>query len=111
MAGGGPTEPSEQYGDVDGIVELLWAAAENDLAGILTALAKGIPASAADYDGRTALHLAAAEGQIEAVRYLLAHGHRLHVRDRWGSTPQDEAKREQNESVAELLAAAEGQRH
>ena len=52
---------------------------------------------------RTALHLAAAEGSLEAVEYLVSHGHPLNVRDRWGATPLDEAKREKRKSVVEFL--------
>ena len=101
------TEPSERYGDTDAIVELLWAASENDLVGLRRCLAHGIPVSACDYDNRTALHLAAADGRIEAVRYLLAHGHPIHVRDRWGAKPLDEARREGREAAIEILSAAE----
>jgi ankyrin repeat protein len=37
-------------------------------------LASGLDVNSADYDGRTALHLAASEGKTELVRYLLSHG-------------------------------------
>jgi anti-sigma regulatory factor (Ser/Thr protein kinase) len=89
------------------VVELLWAAAENDIDNLRRCLAKGIPVSAADYDGRTALHLAASNGQADAVKYLLAHDHPIHVRDRWNATPLDDARRENRDDVVELLAAAE----
>ena len=52
---------------------------------------------------RTALHLAAAEGCLEVVEYLVSHGHPLFVRDRWGATPLDEAKREKRKSVINYL--------
>ncbi len=95
------------YGDTDAVVELLWAAADNDLDGLRRCVARGIPLSAADYDGRTALHLAASNECVEAVRYLLSHDHPVHVRDRWGATPLDDARREKGEAVADLLVTAE----
>jgi glutaminase len=85
------------------VVELLWAASENDIPSLRRLLAHGIPVHAMDYDKRTALHLAAAEGKLEAVQYLVAHGHPLNVRDRWHATPLDEAIREKRSSVAEYL--------
>ena len=100
------TEETERHADTEAVVELLWAASENDLVGLRRCLAEGMPLGACDYDNRTALHLAAADGRIDAVQYLLAHGHPLHVRDRWGSTPLDEARREGRDEVVELLSAA-----
>lgn len=96
-------DEAAEYGDDLAIVELLWAAAENDIPGLRRLVAQGIPVHARDYDKRTALHLAAAEGHIEAVKYLIAHGHPLHVRDRWLATPLDEAIREGREEVADYL--------
>ncbi len=40
-----------------------------------------------NYDGRTPLHVAAAEGHVATVDYLLRHGAGVHVRDRSNETP------------------------
>jgi len=38
---------------------------------------------------RTALHVAVESCQIEIVRFLLQHGAKLSVKDKWGKTPHD----------------------
>ena len=86
----GPKDDATEYGDDLAVVELLWASAENNIAGLQRLVAHGMPVHAQDYDKRTALHLAAAEGQLDAVRHLIAHGHPLNVRDRWNATPLDD---------------------
>ena len=102
----GPTDQSGQDGDADVILELLWAAADGSIRGLQGLVASGVDLNAADYDGRTALHLAAAEGKLNAVQFLVRHGHRLHVRDRWNATPLDEAIREERQDVADYLKQA-----
>lgn len=99
----GSTNSSAKFADDLSVVELLWAAAENDVAGLRRMVAKGVPVHAEDYDKRTALHLAASEGCLDAAKYLVAHGHPLHVRDRWKATPLDEAQRENRQELVEYL--------
>ncbi|CAL5221935.1 g4209 [Coccomyxa viridis] len=54
----------------------------------------GAAADAGDYDKRTALHIAAAEGNTAAMRLLVEEGGAfINVTDRWGNTPLDEANR------------------
>ncbi|CAF88419.1 unnamed protein product, partial [Tetraodon nigroviridis] len=35
-----------------------------------------------DYDGRTPLHVAACEGHLSVVKYLLSHGATVYAKDR-----------------------------
>lgn len=85
--------------------ELIWAASQGNLTAISKLVAQGVSLEAADYDLRTAMHLAAAEGETGVLRYLLAHGATVNARDRWGSTPLDEAIRHNAVDAAELLRA------
>ena len=44
-----------------------------------------------DYDNRNALHIAAAEGRLLAVSYLMSNSFSPHFVDRWGATALDDA--------------------
>jgi glutaminase len=64
----------------------------------------------ADYDGRTALHLAASEGHEQIIAYLIDKGVDLNPRDRWGNTPLNDAYKEKHEQTILLLEANNAQK-
>lgn len=80
------------------------AAARGDLSSLQKFKSEGYSLGTADYDARTPLHLACAEGHIEIVRYLLREPDiDVNVRDRWGGTPLQDAMRRKQTEVVELL--------
>jgi len=87
---------------------LIEAAATNDIDQLVKYAAQGEKLTQRDYDLRTALHLAAANGHLAATKYLCYHlrddkGAAL-AADRWGRTPLDEAKRGGHDGCAEVIA-------
>eukprot|EP00301_Raphidiophrys_heterophryoidea_P020800 c5399_g1_i1.p1 GENE.c5399_g1_i1~~c5399_g1_i1.p1 ORF type:complete len:671 (+),score=149.68 c5399_g1_i1:88-2013(+) len=86
--------------------KLCSAAVHNEVDRLKLFVAAGADINSSDYDKRTALHLAAAEGRVEAVRYLLTVPTiKANEPDRWGNTPLMEAKRrEGNDVIVKLLA-------
>uniref|UniRef100_A0A8I6GM40 glutaminase n=1 Tax=Rattus norvegicus TaxID=10116 RepID=A0A8I6GM40_RAT len=57
-----------------------------------------------DYDSRTALHVAAAEGHIDVVKFLIeACKVNPFVKDRWGNIPLDDAVQFNHLEVVKLL--------
>ena len=88
---------------IDNVIGLIYAASHGDVDEIKKIEAKGIDLNSADYDGRTALHLAASEGQAEVVEYLIRRKVKADVKDRWGGTPSKDAKRGKHKIIVELL--------
>ena len=64
---------------------------------------KGWKVNSYDYDGRTALNLAASEGHLEAVKYLVVHGADVNHRDARGNSALDDAIRERRSEVVQYL--------
>ena len=52
-------------------IQLLFASANGDLTFLRSAFFQGIDMNMCDYNGRTPLHLAAAEGQLDCVKFLI----------------------------------------
>lgn len=85
------------------VLLLISAASRGDLTEIKRLIATGVDLNAADYDGRTALHLAASEGQLYVVSDLLQRGVNVNPVDRWGGTPLADARRGKHQTVINLL--------
>ena len=80
-----------------------WAASQGDVYELQRLYASGVNLGAADYDGRTGIHLAASEGHLDAVKFLVAKGVLVSPKDRWGGTPLIDAKRGNYKKVISFL--------
>lgn len=85
------------------VTRLLSAATIGDMMAIKAMHAAGCDLDCADYDIRTAAHLAAANGNLEVLRYFHKHGVDLEASDRWQGTPLDDAINEGHDEVADYL--------
>ena len=88
----------------EAISSLLFAACENDINTLQTMIMKDIDLDISDYDKRTALHVAASEGHLEAVKYLVENGANTKVLDRFKNTPLEDAKRGKHKDVIIYLS-------
>jgi len=97
------TSASNKHSDVTpsvGVVPVLFAAANGDVHELIKLAAAGANLFEADYDFRTAAHLAASNGQVDAFKYLLYQARAtgnvkrmLNATDRWGNTCKQDALR------------------
>ena len=69
----------------------------------------GVDVNIADYDNRTALHLAASEGHVDIVSFLIAHQADVNACDRMGFSPLVDALRHNQLQVQKVLRAHGGQ--
>ncbi|XP_042340511.1 glutaminase liver isoform, mitochondrial-like [Plectropomus leopardus] len=85
-------------------MNVLLAAFKGNVQALRRYFLSGVDVNAVDYDGRSALHVAAAEGHAEVIRFLLENaGANPALRDRWGSSPLQEARRHNKEAAVQLL--------
>jgi len=82
---------------------LCQAVYEGDILLLKRLICAQIQVNASDYDKRTAAHIAASESNCLALKILVEAGADLNMRDRWGNTAEDEAKRARASAVLEFL--------
>ncbi|VDD96132.1 unnamed protein product [Enterobius vermicularis] len=88
---------------------LLCHAAKNGDVSLLEKLRRsGADLSVPDYNGRTALHIAASFGQLDAVTYLLKHGCNVNAKDRFDENPLINAVRSKSLDCIRTLRDAGG---
>ncbi|XP_069762504.1 glutaminase kidney isoform, mitochondrial-like isoform X2 [Narcine bancroftii] len=88
----------------ESVVNLLFAAYSGDIAALRRFALSAMDMEQKDYDSRTPLHIAAAEGHVEVIYFLLdACRVNPFCKDRWGNTPLDDAIHFNHQQVAKLL--------
>jgi len=86
------------------IGSFLYAASKGDGAEVAKMLSTGgVHINDGNYDNRTALHIACAEGHLEIVKYLVEAGADVNIQDRWGGTPLDDAISQGHDLIAKYL--------
>uniref|UniRef100_A0A3Q3F2H6 glutaminase n=1 Tax=Labrus bergylta TaxID=56723 RepID=A0A3Q3F2H6_9LABR len=74
------------------VINLMFAAYRGDVGALRRFALSAVNMEQTDYDSRTALHIAAAEGHLEAIIFLTEICKvNPHMKDRWGNTPVDDA--------------------
>jgi glutaminase A len=92
--------------DIELCQQLLFAAEKGELTTLSALQQLGFSLDSADYDYRSAAHLAACQNYIKVLNYLKKKGANMHAKDRWGATPYDEAKRCGHHKAACILQQA-----
>lgn len=100
------TDPRRRYTERKGqrTVNLLFGAYNGDVSTLRRKYLLNMDMNQTDYDDRTALHIAAAEGHLDCVKFLVNTCKvDLMPKDRWGFTPLDDARRFKKSQVEEFL--------
>ncbi|XP_027710791.1 glutaminase liver isoform, mitochondrial [Vombatus ursinus] len=99
-------DPRREGGEVRNktVVNLLFAAYSGDVSALRRFALSAMDMEQKDYDSRTALHVAAAEGHLEVVKFLVeACKVNPFVKDRWGNIPLNDAVQFNHLEVVKLL--------
>jgi len=102
-------DPRKRVGDFekDQVVSLLFAAKAGDINAVRRFYMQGANLEMADYDKRTALHLAASEGHFDLVKFLINIAKVKHdPLDRWDRSPLHDAISFSHHACAKLLQKA-----
>ncbi|XP_033484394.2 glutaminase liver isoform, mitochondrial [Epinephelus lanceolatus] len=86
------------------VVNLMFAAFSGDVSALRRFALSAVNMEQRDYDSRTALHIAAAEGHVEAIVFLTEVCKvNPYMKDRWGNTPLDDAMQFGHDVVVSVL--------
>ena len=80
--------------------EAIWAASYGDVRTLEKLLGQQRDLKYGNYDIRTPLHLASAEGQLDVVKFLLKNGVKP-IPDRWGGYPISDARNNNHQEIVD----------
>jgi ammonium transporter Rh len=96
-------------------LELVQACADHKVDKVRELLKNGVDPNCGDYDRRTPLHLAVAEGSLDICNVLLEYKANPLAEDRWGATPLYEARRRTartgDDPIADLFSQFDKKEH
>uniref|UniRef100_A0A8C2J1V2 glutaminase n=1 Tax=Cyprinus carpio TaxID=7962 RepID=A0A8C2J1V2_CYPCA len=86
------------------VVDLMFAAYSGDVSALRRIALSAVNMELTDYDTRSALHVASAEGHLDPVKFL-THTCKVnpYAKDRWGNTPLDDAMQFGHSAVVKVL--------
>ena len=102
-----PRRDDTQTNYAEDLMECIWAASFGDVNRARMMLARAVDVNGQDYDGRSALHVAAANGHIDMVGFLLGAGADTSLQDRFGNTPRMEAITNGHDLVNKMIMQVE----
>nr|XP_057907294.1 glutaminase kidney isoform, mitochondrial-like isoform X1 [Doryrhamphus excisus] len=86
------------------VVNLMFAAYSGDVSALRRFALSTLDMEQRDYDSRTALHVAASEGHVEAVIFLTEECKvNPYIKDRWGNTALDDARQFGHQVIVTIL--------
>uniref|UniRef100_A0A671L9B3 glutaminase n=1 Tax=Sinocyclocheilus anshuiensis TaxID=1608454 RepID=A0A671L9B3_9TELE len=86
------------------VVNLMFAAHSGDVSALRRFALSSMDMDLKDYDSRTPLHVAAAEGHMDVVLFLMQSCKvNPFVKDRWGNIPRDDAMQFGHEDLVKIL--------
>ena len=88
-------------GNGSNMLNILDACKKNGITTINEVLSKGCDINFADYDKRTALHIACSEKNIELANLLIDKGIRIE-KDRWGNLPFDDLNEDEKTIIKKI---------
>ena len=84
------------------LIQKMINCASNNNLNTLQELSELIDLDKSDYDKRTAIHLACAEGHYDIVKFLIDKGCSVNVKDRWGNTPLSEISNKKGDNFRKI---------
>ncbi|EPB77516.1 glutaminase A [Ancylostoma ceylanicum] len=89
------------------IVPALYVARSRDMVALRRLYMQGVDLSASDYDKRTPLHVAASEGDLTMLKFLVNVAKvDITAQDRWGRSPLDDARFFKHQNCVQFLEKA-----